>query len=186
MKHYLFVLLAILYLSLPSLTQNLPPNFEYKRETGHDTGVPVFRLGPSPVAMAYDAERGESFEALAALVQPERDKFGVILFNCKRQRQLSESTDKTVVFILDGVKNTFKTPYTVMPQTISKGELTVEMAGLQISRQTFLDLLKAKDISVQFGKALYNLDKDNIAALRYFASEIDKDLKRRGKPGLMD
>ncbi len=55
-------LLFILLLSLAVCGQNLPSNFEYQRETGQTTGVPIFNLTPSADAMAGDALLGKTFE----------------------------------------------------------------------------------------------------------------------------
>ncbi len=159
--------------------QDLPRNFRYKRETGQDTGVPVFSLVPNEEAMAYDGDHGNTFEAVGMLTQPEREKFGIVFINAKATAQLQGQKEKGVLLRIDGEE--FKiADYTIVASE-TLGKLSVESAAITIDRNIFQKLVKADDIFIRVGVAMYSLDQDNIDALHYYGAEIERDLKRRKK-----
>lgn len=161
------------------VVQELPGNFRFKRETGQETGVPVFILVPREEAMAYDAERGNTFEAVGMLCQPEREKFGILFFNAKEQLQLQGQEQKGVLLRIDGEEFKFAE---YLPQKAEQaGKLKIEGATIAIDRKIFEKMVKADDIFIRVGAAMYSLDQDNIDALHYYGAEIAKDLARRSK-----
>lgn len=157
----------------------LPPNFEYKRETGQETGVPYFILLPRLEAMNYDGWRGSSFEALGSIVQPERDKYGLVYFNAKEQYQFHQQKEKGVAIKIDGEE--IKISEYAIGEQRTVGLLKLETAIITIDKKIFEKLVKAKDVIIRAGIVAYNLDEDNIDALHYFAAEINRDLVRRKK-----
>jgi hypothetical protein len=175
----LILSVLLLLCSFPAFGQKLPPNFEMKRETGQVTGVPVFTLVPSNDAMAFDIERGSTFEALGALVQPERDKFGLLFYNVKKEYQLGQQKRKSVTLRIDGEEFIYDEYLVSEHQPL--GSLKMEIAGVQINRTVFERLVKANDVFIRVDDARYSLDQDNIDALRYFGAEIEKDIARRSK-----
>ena len=76
-------LLSVLLFSSFTLAQGLPTNFTYKRETGEKTGIPIFMLQQNVDAVAFDAKHGNGFEALGAIIQPERDKYGSVFITLR-------------------------------------------------------------------------------------------------------
>jgi hypothetical protein len=179
MKRVILASFILLYLHTLAPAQELPINFEYKRETGQETGVPIFSLMPRSEAMDYDARRGSTFEALGMLTQPERDKFGLIFINVKNEYELSRRKEKGVLLRIDGEE--FKIPTYLITTSSELGLLKFEAAGIQISRLIFMKLVEANDVFIRVGDVAYNLDEDNILALHYYGSEIKRDLARRQK-----
>lgn len=175
--HLVAAWLSVLLLSLQTFAQELPPNFEFKRETGQVTGVPLFILIPRDEAIMYDAMRGSTFEALGALTQPERNKYGLMFINAKADYQLHLQKEKGVVLKIDG--EDFKIPeYTTSVRRVV-GLLKIETATIVIDQKIFEKLAKASDVIIQVGIVIYNLDQDNIDALHYYAAEIKRDIARR-------
>jgi hypothetical protein len=174
-------LLSVLLLSAQSVAQELPLNFEFKRETGQKTGVPIFSLMPRAEAVEYDAMRGSTFEALGALTQPERGKYGLIFINAKEEYQLHLQKEKGVVITVDGEE--FIIPEYITNVRGAAGQLKIESATIVISEKIFENLVKASDVVIRVGVVIYNLDQDNIDALHYYGAEIKRDLARRKKRG---
>lgn len=172
-----FTIPLILCLTIRTLAQELPSNFEFKRETGQGTGVPYFILIPRLEAMTYDALRGSTFEALGALVQPERNKYGLLFFNAKEEYQLERQKDKGVILQIDNDVITIP-EYTLGKRDVV-GRLKVETASIVIDKGIFEKLIRASDVIIRVGVVTYNLDQDNIDALRYYAAVIAKDIERR-------
>lgn len=173
------ILFFLLVFSLSVFSQELPSNFEFKRETGQETGIPFFHIVPSTESVAYDAGLGNTFEALGVIAQPERDKYGVMLMNAKPTYQLSTGKNKSCTLIIDEEK--FEYPRFTLGAKNIVGKLRIETVAFQIDRNTFEKLAKGDDITIRCGIVSYNLDQDNIDALRYLANEIEKDLARRKK-----
>lgn len=171
------VTVFVLIVVLTVFPQKLPENFEYKRETGQESGVPYFMLTPRIEAMTYDAVRGNTFEALGALVQPERDKYGLIFYNAKESYQLQRQKAKGATLRVDGVE--YKIPNYVMGEQKQVGRLKLETATIPIGSALFWKLAGAKDVFSRVGSVAYSLDEDNVVALQYYAAEIKKDIARR-------
>lgn len=162
----------VLCLSLNTLAQELPVNFEFKRETGQETGIPYFILMPRLEAITYDAMRGSTFEALGAMVQPERNKYGLLFFNAKEEYQLHLQKEKNVVLQIDGEE--FKIPEYILGERKVVGRLKMETATIVIDKKIFEKLVKADDVIIRVGSIAYNLDQDNIDALHYYSAELKK------------
>ncbi len=170
----------LLCVTLTTSAQELPVNFEFKRETGQVTGIPDFTLVPKAEGMEYDAMRGSTFEALGALTQPERDKYGLLFFNAKKEFQLQLQKAKGVLLKIDGEE--FKIPEYSTHLRTTLGLLRIEAALIVINQKIFDRLVKANDVIIRVGSVVYNLDQDNIDAFRYYAAEIEKDISRRRRP----
>ena len=165
--------------SAAASAQALPPNFEFKRETGQETGVPYFYLVPREEAMSYDSMRGSTFEALGAMIQPERGKYGLLFYNAKPQLQLRKDDKRGVLLKVDGEEIKVESYAPMVSKDL--GLLKLEMAAIVIDRATYSKIVKADDVFIRVGSVAYSLDQDNIDALRYFAAEVERDLTRRKK-----
>ena len=171
------VLLLGLILGNVLSAQEIPSNFEFKRETGQVSGAPIFSLRPSVEAMTYDMTLGSTFEALGLLVQPDRNKYGVLFFNAKKTYEFVNSRDKSCLLQIDGSKTNFSS-FTHLGKG-KAGMLRLETVMINLDKDVFWKLMAADDVVARCGKVFYNLDQDNIDAFRYFASEVKKDLERR-------
>ncbi len=172
----LFPILIALMCSLGA-AQQLPSNFEYKRETGQETGIPMFTLKTDDDSVAYDASKGIGFEALGALVQPERGKYGLMFMNAKPKRTLLFGKSKLCSMKIGGEVVTVKPLQALPAKKISR--LLVEFMIIGINREVFEQLVVARDVFIKCGSVGYSLDQDNIDALKWFGDEINQDLKRR-------
>lgn len=157
--------------------QDLPSVFDFRRETGQVSGAPIFSLTVNVEAATFDMARGSTFEALGLLVQPDRNKYGILFFNAKKTYEFAGSRDKTCSLQIDGTTHNFAkaTPLSKGPA----GKLRLETVMINVDKEIFWQLMQADDILARCGKVLYNLDQANIDAFRYFAAEVKKDLERR-------
>jgi hypothetical protein len=171
------VVFLVLLTTLAVSGQDLPSNFEYKRETGPKTGVPMFSLSTNNESVTYDAIEGNPFEALLLEVQPERGKYGLLYVNAKPRRSLLFGKSKSCSMKIDGDGVSVKVLQGMPPKRLSR--LLVEYMILQIDREVFEQLVTANDVFVKCGNVGYSLDQDNIDALHWFGAEITRDLKRR-------
>ena len=55
------------------------------------------------------------------------------------------------------------------------GQLYMETAVIQISKEVLGKLLRAERVTAQCGMVVYELDRDNVEALKYLAEQIEKD-----------
>jgi hypothetical protein len=171
------IILLILMLSTIGFSQTLPSNFQYKRETGEQTGIPSFSLFANEESIGYDALRGNTFEALGALIQPERDIYGLIFLNAKPKYQLSLQKANGVVLKINGQEIIIPNYSLGFKRRV--GRLNIETAIIKIDKSIYEKLIKANDVFISVGIVKYSLDQDNIEALQYFGNEVEKDLKRR-------
>ena len=127
--------------------------------------------------MEADAQRGNVFQALGVLAQPEANKVELTLINAQIQYQLHINQTK-------GAYITIGTEVIHIPdcQVLLKrdiGKLKMETAAIKISNDILWRLVKADRITVQCGMVIYELDQDNIEALKYLATQIEKDTKTK-------
>ena len=153
----------------------LPSNFRYRRELGEQTGLPFYTLMPDEDAMAADAEKGNVFQALGVMAQPTANKFGLALINAQTQYQLHINQSKGAYLTLG--KELIHIPEYQILLRKEIGKLKMETAAITISNEIFSKLLKSDQITVQCGSVIYELDQDNIDALKYLAQQIGKDAK---------
>ncbi|HEV2883932.1 MAG TPA: hypothetical protein VGW36_03685, partial [Pyrinomonadaceae bacterium] len=52
--------------------------------------------------------------------------------------------------------------------------IRLEIANLLITLKEFRQIAAATSVSVKYGAVLYELDSDNLNALRYLAKEVEK------------
>lgn len=177
------LLIFVFILSLSVFSQDaepnieLPSNFQYKRETGEKSGLPSFYVVPSNESMASDAGRGNTFEALGAMIQPERDVYGLMFLNAKTTYQFSTNRNKSCTVTADGEKFEYHRFMQGPKQVV--GRLKFESVNIAIDKKAFEKITYADDVTIRCGVVLYNLDADNIDALKYLANEAEADLERR-------
>ena len=177
MKIQILIILFLLFIGHSVVAQTLPSNFTYKRETGQETGVPIFILNLSQDSIVYDSLNGNTFEALCALVQPERDKYGLMFFNVKTKYELHLKKNTGVTITINDENFEIET-YTITGKR-RLDKLYGETATIVINKTIFDKLIKADDVLIRVGTVKYNLDQDNIDAFHYFGKEIEKDIERR-------
>lgn len=153
----------------------LPSNFRYRRELGETTGLPVYILMPEEEAMEADGEKGNVFQALGVIAQPAANKVGLTLVNAQTQYQLNINQTKGA-YLTIGTEVIHIPDYQVLLKR-DVGKLKIETAAIKISNDILWKLVKADRITVQCGMVIYELDQDNIDALKYLAAQIEKDAK---------
>ena len=132
---------------------------------------------PEDEAMAADAEKGNVFQALGVIAQPAANKVGLTLINAQTQYQLHINQTKGA-YITIGTE-VIHIPYYQVLQKRDIGKLKMETAAIKISNDILWKLVKADRVTVQCGMVIYELDQDNIDALKYLAAQIEKDTKTK-------
>jgi hypothetical protein len=183
MGKHLLSLIFLGILCVPALGQEeLPSNFFIKRETDQQTGNPIFLLSAHPDSIAYDAVNGNTFEALGAVVQPDIGKYVITLMNAKKAYQMTTGRDKSCSVTIDAENFSYPKFIWGAGGRARAGKLRIETVLFAVKRDVFDKLLEGNDIRIRCGSVRYNLDQDNIDALRYFGREVAADSERRKKP----
>ncbi len=172
-------IILLLVFFVPVHSQALPSNFDFKRDTGQVSGLPIFILTPSVDSVAYDAMNGNTFEVLSAIAQPDANKFGISFMNAKKTYQFSTNRNKSCTLTID--KENFEYPKYTMASKNVLAKLRIETAVFSINKEVFEKLVKADDVLIRCGIVKYNLDQDNIDALRYLSDQIEQDSSRKEK-----
>lgn len=153
----------------------LPSNFSYSRELDKEKGMPAYTLMPDSTAMAEDAKDGMVFQALGVMAQPEISKYTLALINAQMEYQLHRDQDKGAVIKID--QEVIRIPQYGLLLKKEIGLLKMETAAVTISKDVFAKLLKADRITIQCGSVIYELDRDNIEALKYLGQQISMESK---------
>lgn len=175
----IFAVVFTLALVVLGYAQSLPSNFHLERETGPKTGFPVVLLTPSAESIAFDAMRGNVFEALGGITEPDLDIYQLTFVNAKKTYQLSTGADKSCTVTADEAKYNY--PRFKVIQKAPLGKLLLETVQFKVKKEEFEKVLKAKDVLIRCGKVVYDLDQDNIDALHYMAAVIEQAMAERKK-----
>jgi hypothetical protein len=161
----------------PTGRVELPSNFSYSRQLGEQTGLPYYSLMPDDEAMANDAAEGKVFQALGVMAQPAANKFGLALINAQTQYQLH--INKTKGAIITVGREVFRIPEYEIALMKEVGRLKFETAAIKISSELFAKLLKSDQVTIQCGSVIYELDQNNIDALKYLGQQIAAEPKSK-------
>lgn len=153
----------------------LPSNFHYVRTPGRQAEPSSYVLTPDEGAMDAAGGAGEEFQALGVTAQPEANKAAIIFYNAAKQFQLQTAREKG--FRLTIERQSFNIPAYQVEEQKDLGKLKLETARIQITKEILWKLVNADHVTAQCGTVIYELDRDNIEALKYLATQIEKDSK---------
>jgi hypothetical protein len=177
MKTILFIMLALLIVPVAAQSQTLSSSFSFSREPNRAGSIDYVL---KPIVDEIHKKIGgpdRAYQALGALARPKNLAAVLLFANAQRESQLSTQSDKSV-FIKAGSLEFNYPEYVLAAKSESESPIRLEIANVLISLQDFLKIATANSVSVKFGAVTYQLDKDNLEALRHMATEIETDQKK--------
>jgi hypothetical protein len=116
------------------------------------------------------------YRIVGVLARPAKEAAVLLFVNSNDEFQLDLQTDKSVVITVDSV-DIGNLSYE-MAATNVDGPLKLEIGNVLIKLDDLRKIAKATSVTMKLGAVVHQLDRDNLTALKYLVSEIDKDEKK--------
>ena len=116
------------------------------------------------------------YRIVGVLARPSKQLAVLLFVNSHNEFQLDPQTDKSVVISIDSVE-IGNLSYEMAAKN-AEGPLKLEIGNVLIKLDDLRKIAKATTVTMKLGALVHQLDRDNLTALKYLVSEIDKDEKK--------
>ena len=120
------------------------------------------------------------FRIVGVVARPSKRLAVMLFLNAQKEYQLATQTDKTVVITVDKADITNLTYELAAKSEDNHSKL--EIGNILMALDDLRVVAKGSSVTMKLGALVHQLDSDNLAALRYLISEIEKDEKREKSP----
>lgn len=118
----------------------------------------------------------KAFRIVGAVARPA-NRLAVLLFvNSQKEFQLEPQSDKSVVITVDGA-DIAGLKYEVAAKE-DEPTAKLEIGNVLLRLDDLRKVANGGSVTMKMGTVVHQLDRDNLAALKYLISEIDKDEKK--------
>ena len=175
-QYILFATLALLFLVRIAAAQSPYPSLSFGREQNKE-GSTDYLLRPE-VEEIHKRLGGpdKPFRIIGALARPTKEAAVLLFMNFQKDFQLDTQTDQSVVITVDSV-DIGNLKYEMAAKN-DDPPLKLEIGNVLITLADLRRIAKAGSVSMKLGAVVHQLDRDNLAAIQYLVSEIDKDDKK--------
>lgn len=182
MKSIVLTIFALLVFA-PVFTsaQTLPSTFTFARETTDDGGI-LYSLSMNAGEIIKKRGVNSPYRIVGAVVRLDTQRAVILFANAQRQFQLANQRDKSVTIITDSEKIE-GLEYKMAAQSEEDTVIKLEIGNTLMTYKEFEKIMNAGSVTVTYGAVSYQLDKENIQALQYFAAQIEKDNKKKVNTG---
>lgn len=166
--------LALLFLASAAAAQSPYPSLQFIREP-NKAGSLDYVL--KPIVDEIHKKIGgadKPYRILGAVARPDSQKAVLMFVNAQGAFQLNAEKDSSVVINADSLE-IGNIKYELAARGDDKPGIKLEIANVLVTFSDFQKIARARSVMVNFGGVAYELDKENLNALRYMATEIEKD-----------
>src|SRR5688572_19346583 len=172
----LFTVVALLVLVPSAAAQSTYPSLPFARES-NDENTTDYVLKPEVDEIQKRLGGPDKPYRIVGVVARPSSRLAVLMFvNSRKAFQLETQADKAVVITVDD-SNISNLTYEVAAKD-EQPDYKLEIGNVLMSLDDLRKVAKAKTVSMKLGAVVHQLDSDNLSALRYLMSEIEKDEKK--------
>ena len=171
----LFTVVTLVVLAPPAAAQSNYPSLPFAREA-NDENTTDYVLKPEIDEIQKRLGGADKPYRIVGVVARPSNRLAVLMFvNSQKAFQLETQADKAVVITVDNATISNLT-YTVAAKH-DNPDYKLEIGNILVSLDDLRKLAKGQTVSMKLGAVVHQLDSDNLSALRYLVSEIEKDEK---------
>jgi len=172
----LLIVVALVVLVPSAAAQSTYPSLPFARES-NDENTTDYVLKPEVEEIQKRLGGPDKPYRIVGVVARPSSRLAVLLFvNSQKAFQLETQADKAVVITVDN-SNISNLTYEVAAKD-DHADYKLEIGNILMSLDDLRKVAKGKTVSVKLGAVIHELDSDNLSALRYLMSEIEKDEKK--------
>lgn len=171
-----FATLALLFLVQLTAAQSPYPSLSFGREQNNE-GSTDYLLRPE-VEEIHKRVGGpdKPYRIVGALARPAKEAAVLLFTNFQKDFELDKQTDKSVIITVDSV-DIGNLKYEMAAKN-DDPPLKLEIGNVLISLADLRRIAKGGSVTMKLGAVVHQLDRDNLTAIKYLVSEIDKDEKK--------
>lgn len=176
LRSVLFTIPVLLVLVPVAAAQSPYPSLSFARESNNEkTTDYVLRPEIDEIHKRLGGE-DKPYRIVGALARPAKQLAVLLFVNSQQDFQLDPQPDKSVVITVDAadIEN-------LNYEIVARQEyptLKLEIGNVLIRLAELRKVASGSSVTMKLGTVVHKLDQDNLAALRYLISEIDKDEKK--------
>ncbi len=175
-QYILFAALAFLFLVQTASAQSPYPSLSFGRESNNE-GSTDYVLRPE-VEEIHKRVGGadKSYRIVGALARPSKQAAVLLFMNYQKDFQLDAQADKSVIITIDAA-DIGNLNYEIAAKN-DDPPLKLEIGNVLMSLDDLRRIAKGGSVTIKLGAVVHQLDRDNLTAIRYLVSEIEKDEKK--------
>ena len=172
----LFTVVAVVVFVPSAAAQSTYPSLPFTREPNNQ-GTTDYVLKPEVDEIHKRVGGADKPYRIVGVVARPSNRLAVLMFvNSQKAFQLETQADKAVVITVDDT-NISNLTYEVAAKQ-DHADYKLEIGNILMSLDDLRKVAKGKMVSMKLGAVVHQLDSDNLSALRYLMSEIEKDEKK--------
>ena len=172
----LFTVVALVVLVPSAAAQSTYPSLPFARES-NDQNTTDYVLKPDVDEIHKRLGGADKPYRIVGVVARPSNRLAVLMFvNSQKAFELETQADKAVVITVDN-SNISNLTYNVAAKQ-DHADYKLEIGNILMSLEDLRKVAKGKTVSMELGAVVHQLDSDNLSALRYLISEIEKDEKK--------
>ena len=171
----LLTVVALVVLVPSAAAQSTYPSLPFARES-NDQNTTDYVLKPEVDEIHKRLGGADKPYRIVGVVARPSNRLAVLMFvNSQKAFQLEIQADKAVVITVDNATISNLT-YNVAAKQ-DHADYKLEIGNILMSLDDLRKVAKGKTVSLKLGAVVHQMDSDNLSALRYLMSEIEKDEK---------
>ena len=176
-RRLLFAVAALVILIPTAAAQSTYPSLPFARES-NEQGTTDYVLKPE-VDEIHKRLGGadKPYRIVGVVARPSKGLAVLMFVNSQKVFQLETQADKAVIITVDNSNISNNLTYEVAAKQ-DHADYKLEIGNILMSLDDLRKVAKGKTVSMKLGAVVHQLDSDNLSALGYLMSEIEKDEKK--------
>lgn len=173
---FLFTVVAQLVLVQLAAAQSPYPSLSFARESNTEKTTDYVLKPEVEEIQRRLGGADKPYRIVGALARPSKQLAVLLFVNSQKDLQLGTQTDKAVIITVDKVSLSDLTYEVAAKEEYQNYKL--EIGNILIRLDDLRKVARGNSVTMKLGTVVHQLDSDNLTALRYLISEIDKDEKK--------
>jgi len=169
-------ILAFLVLAPLAAAQSPSTGLSFERESNKENTTDYVLKPVHDEVHKHLVGADKPYRIVGALARPAKQLAVLLFVNIQKDFELSPQADKSVVITVDAadIRNLKYEVAASDEQPTGK----LEIGNVLIRLDDLRKVANGTSVTMKMGAVVHQLDRDNVAALKYLISEIDKDEKK--------
>ena len=172
----LLTVVALVVLVPSAAGQSTYPSLPFARETNDENTID-YVLTPEVDEIHKRLGGADKPYRIVGVVARPSNRLAVLMFvNSQKAFQLETQADKAVVITVDNT-NISNLTYNIAAKQ-DHADYKLEIGNILMNLDDLRKVAKGKIVIMKLGAVVHQLDSENLSAMRYLVSEIEKDEKK--------
>lgn len=172
----MLVMLASLVIVPTASGQTPYPSLAFTRESNTE-GSTDYVLKPKVEEIQKKAGGVDKpYQIVGVVARPAKEMAVLLFVNGQKEIQFHPEANANVVITVDAIS--LPTLQYQLAATNESDPIKLQIANVLIPLKDLQRIAKATSVTLKVGSVVHQMEKDNLSALRYLTTEIEKDLAK--------